>query len=1113
MKFSFSSKNLSTLYTSALKLVVVLTLIVNFNFSFSQGNDPVVLGYFPSWSETWTSPGNNSTLREIPAYVNHVFLSFAKPNLTYVQGSYDISNTGIQTPYDGCTLKESVKVLSDKGIHVILSIGGETYWNSPNAYNIDYQQIKDLVDDIGFAGIDWDYEPNGSFSGIGTATNVQHFIDFITNSRAIMPSSAGYIIACAPSGVGALGGITNDDIGSPFAYANRNTLTGESDANLFNATVTTNGINMFGFSATGHMLPVFDSVGHDIDLVAFQGYNLGASTNRTLMYDAFAYYAELYGFKVAAGVHYPDEPWGPYYTYTHANVASLSTHINNDLTRTGDGDGIMIWQMLLTGSNSSAYSYLNVASDVLNGTTEVTAIANANNFLVQPYSGASTFSCFCTAPQPDLGINQSICGVTSLTLNSNVNLQTGVTFTWILDGDTVVTSSTTQNTYSVTQPGVYILAVEEGGCSNSDEIIITNSLPTFSLGSDLNICTSGSAVISTSFTDPSYTYIWTLNGNIITGATNTTYTATTPGIYDVTVSAAGCTSEQDDLTITDNLPTFDLGATVHLCVPAMTTINTGFTDPNYTYTWTLNGLIIPGITSTNYIATLAGDYIVTANSTGCSSTSDSLTITSSLPLVTNDTICQNGIINLSVNENVEWYDSQTGGTLVNSGMTYSPSITLNTTYWVTPPNSTQTYTTMRATFQGDGWQQNPNVYGTKIIVSQDITLDEITVDADGGTITLNIVEDDGVTVVATTTTSSISGLNIIPLGFTLTPGTYFLNTVGSTSNIYVDLTPSLNYDNTGVLTVEGNAYWDWGTPSGSNYVLSGDYGTFTNLNYTTGSNCDRVPVKGIIDVLNPICGCTGQISYSFITEIVCEQYTTPSGINITNSGIYTDTITNATNCDSIITIDLTVNSTTSSIHTENRCTPFLWIDGNTYDTSNTSATHTLTNVSGCDSIITLNLTINTISTSVTQSGSTLTADEIGVNYQWLNCPDMTLINNATNQSYTASSDGSFALIISHNSCLDTSACYTINGVGLLENDFGKELKLYPNPTVGSFSIDLGQTYKFTSIRITDLIGKTIQSQSFTNSQILNLNINESAGIYLLLIESTDKKAIIKLIKE
>ena len=373
-------------------LFYVISCVTLFFYSkgLSQTNDPIILGYFPSWSENYTSTDQNSKLREIPTFVNYVFLSFAKPDLTYIKDSFDISDTGIQVPYDGCTLKESVTALQDKGVNVILSIGGETYWTSDTIYNnINYQHIKDLVDDMGFIGIDWDFEPNGSFANIGTPENINHFIDFFNQSRALMPRDDGYILACAPAGVGALGGQVNDDTSSPFAFANRNTLTGESDTNLYNGTAVTNGINLFGFSATGHMIPVIEQVGDKIDMIAFQGYNTGGSTNRSIMYDAYAYYAETYGFKIAAGTHYPDEPWGPYYEYTHQNVASLSNHIATHPDRVNDGDGIMIWQLLLEGSSSSAYSYLNVASLVLNGSTEANAIANANNFSLSPYNGGS----------------------------------------------------------------------------------------------------------------------------------------------------------------------------------------------------------------------------------------------------------------------------------------------------------------------------------------------------------------------------------------------------------------------------------------------------------------------------------------------------------------------------------------------------------------------------------------------------------------------------------------------------------------------------------------------------------------------------------------------------
>ena len=353
-------------------------------------DEPVVLAYFPSWSESYVSASQPSKLRDIPPFVNHVFLAFAKPNLSYLKGSYDLSGTGIEVPYDGCTLKESVTALKSKGINVILSVGGETYWRDSSSYNIDYQQIKDLVDDIGFAGIDWDFEPDGSFQQIGNELNINRFITFFNESRSIMPKEEGYILACAPAGVGALGGQFNDDPSSPYRYEQRNALTGESDALLFQGTQPTNGINLFGFGSTGHMIPVIKAVGDKIDLIAYQGYNTGGSNNRKIMYDAYAYYAAQYDFVIAAGVHYPPEPWGPFYTYTHENIAALRQHIYSHPERNERNDGIMIWQLLLEGNDSSAYSYLNTASKALNGTPIAAAVEEANLFTLEPYSGGAS---------------------------------------------------------------------------------------------------------------------------------------------------------------------------------------------------------------------------------------------------------------------------------------------------------------------------------------------------------------------------------------------------------------------------------------------------------------------------------------------------------------------------------------------------------------------------------------------------------------------------------------------------------------------------------------------------------------------------------------------------
>jgi hypothetical protein len=102
-----------------------------------------------------------------------------------------------------------------------------------------------------------------------------------------------------------------------------------------------------------------------------------------------------------------------------------------------------------------------------------------------------------------------------------------------------------------------------------------------------------------------------------------------------------------------------------------------------------------------------------------------------------------------------------------------------------------------------------------------------------------------------------------------------------------------------------------------------------------------------------------------------------------------------------------------------------------------------------------------------------------------------------------------------------AAYYFIDDVSVIEDPsasvnnlvLGKDLTVYPNPTSGNFSIDLVETYNATTITITDLNGKLIQSKTYNKCQFLNMKLEQPAGIYLLNIETESKKAIIKLIKE
>ena len=56
-------------------------------------------------------------------------------------------------------------------------------------------------------------------------------------------------------------------------------------------------------------------------------------------------------------------------------------------------------------------------------------------------------------------------------------------------------------------------------------------------------------------------------------------------------------------------------------------------------------------------------------------------------------------------------------------------------------------------------------------------------------------------------------------------------------------------------------------------------------------------------------------------------------------------------------------------------------------------------------------------------------------------------------------------------------------------------------------------YKSATVRVTDINQKRILSNSYNDSRLLNLKLEEPAGIYLLFIESGEKKAVIRLVKE
>jgi len=225
---------------------------------------------------------------------------------------------------------------------------------------------------------------------------------------------------------------------------------------------------------------------------------------------------------------------------------------------------------------------------------------------------------------------------------------------------------------------------------------------------------------------------------------------------------------------------------------------------------------------------------------------------------------------------------------------------------------------------------------------------------------------------------------------------------------------------------------------------------------------------------------------------------------------------NANGCDSIITLNLTINQATNGTDTQVACDSFTWIDNITYTSSNTTATHTLAggNMFGCDSIVTLNLTINTVDTTVIVNGNTLNANAFGATYRWLDCNNnMAVIPGETNQGFNPTNNGSYALEITQNGCTDTSACHNIvlTGIGELNKS---NISIYPNPTTNLITIKLNNLLENLSVELISIDGKIVQQQKVNNARKFTLDLsNENNGIYFLKLNSEKSTNQFKIIKQ
>lgn len=266
--------------------------------------------------------------------------------------------------------------------------------------------------------------------------------------------------------------------------------------------------------------------------------------------------------------------------------------------------------------------------------------------------------------------------------------------------------------------------------------------------------------------------------------------------------------------------------------------------------------------------------------------------------------------------------------------------------------------------------------------------------------------------------------------------------------------------------------------------------------------------EGLLVKFGPPCAATTHI----LDTAACNSYVLNDS-TYTHSGTYTQVLANTAGCDSTITLNLDILEPSASSLTETACDSYT-LNAQTYSASG-SYTQTLTNAAGCDSTITLNLTINTVDTTVSLAGLSLTATASGAGYQWVDCTNnYAAINGETGQVFTATANGTYAVLLSENGCVDTSSCYTVLMVGLSNWNHNSAINLYPNPTQAAFTIDLGKVAEMAMVKIYNLQGQLLYGTNFSHQQLLPFEIDLSAGLYVVaVLIDGEPTQFLKLVKE
>ena len=364
-------------------------------------------------------------------------------------------------------------------------------------------------------------------------------------------------------------------------------------------------------------------------------------------------------------------------------------------------------------------------------------------------------------------------------------------------------------------------------------------------------------------------------------------------------------------------------------------------------------------------------------------------------------------------------------------------------------------------------------------------------------------------------------------------GTYSdtLQTINGCDSVIV-LTLSVNHVATTPLsaTICSNETYDF---HGRDLTQAGTYSDTLQ----TVNGCDSVIVLTLS--VNPV-------YHDTINAAICEgSVYTENGFNVNEAGTYTQTLQTINGCDSIITLNLTVNSALTSIIDAEICEGTTYSENGFEHSEAGTYTQTLQTSNGCDSIVTLNLSMTPNSTTTftatvcegtvyTENGfnasetgiytrtmesangcdSTITLDlTVNPSYQ---IGVLAIINRGetyTNFGFNESEAGTYTQHLQTVDGCDSTIMLTLVVMMSLDDATvdEKAFIFYPNPAKDFVILEFETLHESERVQIFDMRGRRVKTaEAGAGKKQMQIDVSDlSEGTYIIRFGNVAKKLIVE----